>query len=132
MTSSRRNFLAGAAALAVAKSAKSATVGEHHWGDVRLAVATYSLRKFSRSRSTKSLLARSVASSTSMRLSSIRSACAREYRIRGCLSGFLEEPMMGIDVSVGVPVFRVVTFVDRLARPPHVSLARCDVLVFRH
>jgi len=50
MNSTRRNFIAGAAAVAAAsKTASSATIAEHHWGDVRLAVATYSLRKFSRS-----------------------------------------------------------------------------------
>ncbi len=48
MSTTRRNFLAGAAALAVAKTAPAAAVAEHHWGDVRLAVATYSLREFSR------------------------------------------------------------------------------------
>ncbi len=49
MTSSRRNFLASAAALAAAKSAAAAPVmADHHWGDIRLGVATYSLRKFSR------------------------------------------------------------------------------------
>lgn len=50
MNSTRRNFIAGAAALAAAsKPSPAATMAEHHWGDVRLAVATYSLRKFSRS-----------------------------------------------------------------------------------
>ncbi len=49
MTSSRRHFLAGAAALAAARTASPAPVmADHHWGDVRFAVATYSLRKFSR------------------------------------------------------------------------------------
>lgn len=50
---SRRSFLGGAAAAAAAPAAVSAaaapTMEEHHWGDVKLAVATYSLRKFSRS-----------------------------------------------------------------------------------
>ncbi len=49
MTSTRRNFIAGAGALAAAPALPAATTAEHHWGDVRLAVATYSLRKFSRS-----------------------------------------------------------------------------------
>jgi sugar phosphate isomerase/epimerase len=45
----RRNFLTGAAALAAVPGAASAvTTAEHHWGDVRLGVATYSLREFSR------------------------------------------------------------------------------------
>ncbi len=50
---SRRSFLGGAAAAAAAPAAVSAaaapTMEAHHWGDVKLAVATYSLRKFSRS-----------------------------------------------------------------------------------
>jgi sugar phosphate isomerase/epimerase len=47
----RRYFLTGAAALAAASAAPATarTMAEHHWGDVRLAVATYSLREFSRS-----------------------------------------------------------------------------------
>lgn len=49
MTTSRRNFIAGATALAAAPALPAVTTAEHHWGDVRLAVATYSLRKFSRS-----------------------------------------------------------------------------------
>ncbi len=49
----RRNFLASAAAASAAAAAPSASTAEvttesHHRGDVRLAVATYSLRKFSR------------------------------------------------------------------------------------
>jgi len=45
----RRNFLTGAAALASLPSAALAvTTAEHHWGDVKLGVATYSLREFSR------------------------------------------------------------------------------------
>jgi sugar phosphate isomerase/epimerase len=49
MSTTRRNFLAGAAALAAAKTAPAGAVSaEHHWGDIRLAVATYSLREFSR------------------------------------------------------------------------------------
>ncbi len=50
---SRRSFLSRAAAAAAAPAAASAaaapTMETHHWGDVKLAVATYSLRKFSRS-----------------------------------------------------------------------------------
>ena len=50
---SRRSFLGGAAAAAAMPAAASAaaapTMEAHHWGDVKLAVATYSLRKFSRS-----------------------------------------------------------------------------------
>lgn len=50
---SRRSFLSGAAAAAAAPAAASAaaapTMEAHHWGDVKLAVATFSLRKFSRS-----------------------------------------------------------------------------------
>jgi len=50
MNSTRRTFFAGAAALAAAsRCSTAATMAEHHWGDVRLAVASYSLRKFSRS-----------------------------------------------------------------------------------
>ncbi len=47
----RRNFFAGGvAAMATAASAGTApTIADHHWGDVRLAVASYSLRQFSRS-----------------------------------------------------------------------------------
>jgi len=47
----RRNFFAGGvAAMATAASASAApTIADHHWGDVRLAVASYSLRQFSRS-----------------------------------------------------------------------------------
>lgn len=48
MSTTRRKFIAGAAALAAAKTAPAATMADHHWGDVRLAVATYSLREFSR------------------------------------------------------------------------------------
>jgi sugar phosphate isomerase/epimerase len=48
----RRHFLTGAAALAAASAtstaARASAVAEHHWGDIRLAVATYSLRAFSR------------------------------------------------------------------------------------
>ena len=54
----RRNFLASAAAASAAAattaaatpgaSAAEVTTASHHWGDVRLAVATYSLRQFSR------------------------------------------------------------------------------------
>ncbi len=51
---SRRSFLSGAAAAAAAapaaaSAAAAPTMETHHWGDVKLAVATYSLRKFSRS-----------------------------------------------------------------------------------
>ncbi len=51
---SRRSFLSGAAAAAAAAPAAASasaapTMETHHWGDVKLAVATYSLRKFSRS-----------------------------------------------------------------------------------
>jgi sugar phosphate isomerase/epimerase len=49
MTTSRRNFIAGATALAAVPALPAVTTAEHHWSDVRLAVATYSLRKFSRS-----------------------------------------------------------------------------------
>lgn len=53
-TATRRNFLAGAAALAAARSASAAPkMAEHHWGDVRLAVASYSLREFSRDQAIK-------------------------------------------------------------------------------
>ena len=48
MSTTRRNFIAGAAALAAAKTAPAATMADHHWGDVKLAVASYSLREFSR------------------------------------------------------------------------------------
>lgn len=48
----RRHFLTGAAALAAASATSTASgasaVTDHHWGDIRLAVATYSLRAFSR------------------------------------------------------------------------------------
>ena len=48
----RRHFLTGAAALAAASAtstaARASAVAEHHWADIRLAVATYSLRAFSR------------------------------------------------------------------------------------
>lgn len=54
----RRNFLASAAAASAAAattasatpgaSAAEVTTASHHWGDIRLAVATYSLRQFSR------------------------------------------------------------------------------------
>jgi sugar phosphate isomerase/epimerase len=46
--STRRTFLATAAAVAAARAASGATSEEHHWSDVRLGVATYSLRQFSR------------------------------------------------------------------------------------
>lgn len=46
--STRRTFLTTAAAIAAARTASGATTEEHHWGDVRLGVATYSLREFSR------------------------------------------------------------------------------------
>lgn len=49
MTTSRRSFIAGAGALAAAPALPAVTTAEHRWSDVRLAVATYSLRKFSRS-----------------------------------------------------------------------------------
>jgi len=49
MTTSRRNFIAGATALAAAPALPAVTIAEHRWSDIRLAVATYSLRKFSRS-----------------------------------------------------------------------------------
>ncbi len=49
MTSTRRNFIAGATALAASPALPAVTTADHHWDDVRLAVATYSLRKFSRS-----------------------------------------------------------------------------------
>lgn len=48
-TSTRRNFIAGATALAASPALPAAAAGNHYWGDVGLAVATYSLRKFSRS-----------------------------------------------------------------------------------
>lgn len=48
MSTTRRNFLTGAAALAAANAASAATMADHHWTDVRLAVASYSLREFSR------------------------------------------------------------------------------------
>ena len=48
MSTTRRHFLAGAAALAAAKTAPAAAMADHHWGDVKLAVASYSLREFSR------------------------------------------------------------------------------------
>jgi sugar phosphate isomerase/epimerase len=44
----RRNFLTGAAALAGLPAALAVTTEEHHWDDVKLGVATYSLREFSR------------------------------------------------------------------------------------
>ena len=49
----RRRFLSTAAAAAATAAAGSSTAAavtteEHHWGDIPLAVATYSLRKFSR------------------------------------------------------------------------------------
>jgi sugar phosphate isomerase/epimerase len=50
-TNTRRQFLTGTAALAAAAAAPStaaARTAEHHWGDLPLAVATYSLRAFSR------------------------------------------------------------------------------------
>ena len=46
--STRRTFLATAAAIAAVRGAPGATTEEHHWGDIRLGVATYSLRQFSR------------------------------------------------------------------------------------
>lgn len=46
---SRRAFLGGAAALAAANTASGITTEDHNFGSIRLAVATYSLRKFSRS-----------------------------------------------------------------------------------
>ena len=49
---SRRSFFGAAAAalpaMASSQSTGNADPGVHHWGDVKLAVATYSLRKFSR------------------------------------------------------------------------------------
>ena len=48
MTTTRRNFIAAAGALAASPALPAVTTAEHHWSDVRLAVATYSLRKFSR------------------------------------------------------------------------------------
>lgn len=47
----RRSFLGAAATLPVAAAASppASGPGPHHWGDLKLAVATYSLRKFSRS-----------------------------------------------------------------------------------
>ena len=52
MTSpTRRSFLGAAAALPAAAAAADAapeSSGPHHWNDLKLAVATYSLRKFSR------------------------------------------------------------------------------------
>ena len=47
----RRSFLGAAATLpvAAATSPPASHSGPHHWGDLKLAVATYSLRKFSRS-----------------------------------------------------------------------------------
>ena len=47
----RRSFLGAAATLpvAAATSPPASDSGPHHWGDLKLAVATYSLRKFSRS-----------------------------------------------------------------------------------
>lgn len=44
----RRNFLTGAAGLAAVPAALAVTTEEHHWEDVKLGVATYSLREFSR------------------------------------------------------------------------------------
>ena len=46
----RRSFLGAAATLPVAAAATPTANGSdpHHWGDLKLAVATYSLRKFSR------------------------------------------------------------------------------------
>ncbi len=46
--STRRTFLTTAAAIAAVRGARGATTEEHHWGDIRLGVATYSLRQFSR------------------------------------------------------------------------------------
>ena len=54
-STTRRSFLGTAAALPAVSAAAAATDGAangggpHHWGDLKLAVATYSLRKFSRS-----------------------------------------------------------------------------------
>lgn len=50
-TNSRRRFLTGAAALmaTAAAPAPAQAPAEHHWEDIRLAMATYSLRTFSRS-----------------------------------------------------------------------------------
>ncbi len=51
MSATRRDFFASAAALAAMPAAASAaapTMAEHYWDDIPLAVATYSLRKFSR------------------------------------------------------------------------------------
>lgn len=47
-STTRRGFITSAAALAAAPSASAVTKRRRHWGDVTLAVATYSLRKFSR------------------------------------------------------------------------------------
>ena len=54
-STTRRSFLGTAAALPAASAAAASTqqasngAGPHHWDDLKLAVATYSLRKFSRS-----------------------------------------------------------------------------------
>ncbi len=54
-STTRRSFLGTAAALPAVSAAAAATEGAangggpHHWDDLKLAVATYSLRKFSRS-----------------------------------------------------------------------------------
>ncbi|MDE0622743.1 MAG: sugar phosphate isomerase/epimerase [Bryobacterales bacterium] len=54
-STTRRSFLGTAAVLPAASAAAAATqqagngAGPHHWDDLKLAVATYSLRKFSRS-----------------------------------------------------------------------------------
>ena len=54
-STTRRSFLGTAAALPAVSAAAAATEGSangggpHHWDDLKLAVATYSLRKFSRS-----------------------------------------------------------------------------------
>ena len=44
----RRTFLAASAAIAAVPAVSAVTAEEHHWDDVRLGVATYSLREFSR------------------------------------------------------------------------------------
>lgn len=50
-TNTRRNFITGATTLAavVATPANARSYAEHHWRDIRLAIATFSLREFSRS-----------------------------------------------------------------------------------
>ena len=55
ISTTRRSFLGTAAALPTASAAAASTkgtvkgAGPHHWDDLKLAVATYSLRKFGRS-----------------------------------------------------------------------------------